>query len=73
METVETVELLQVVEAQITDEPQPGSALALADPVFMMSSAEWVERYRAMVAAGRFHDEQADILRRAKSWTRLCR
>lgn len=66
VETAETVELLQVVEAQITNVPQPGSALALADPVFMMSSAEWAERYRAMVAAGRFRDEQAEVLRRAK-------
>lgn len=65
VERVEAVELLEVVEAQITNEPQPGNSLALADPVFTMSSAEWAERYRAMLAAGRFRDEQADILRRA--------
>lgn len=66
VETVETIELLQVVAAQITDEPQPGSALALADPVLIMSSAEWAGRYRAMVGAWRFRDEQADILLRAR-------
>jgi hypothetical protein len=62
----ETVELLGVVEALITAKPEPGSALVLADPVFTMGSAEWGERYRAMVAAGQFRDEQADLLRRAK-------
>lgn len=62
----ETVELLEVVGAEIASAPEPGTALALADPAFTMSSAEWAERYRAMVAAGRFHDEQADILRKAR-------
>lgn len=66
VETVEAVELLKVVEAQVTNEPRLGTSLAVADPVFTMSSAEWVERYRAMLVAGRFRDEQADILRRAK-------
>jgi len=66
VETVDGVELLEVLEAQIDEEPQSGSALAVADPVFTMSSAEWAERYRAMVAAGRFRDEQAELLRRAK-------
>ncbi|MCE0510390.1 hypothetical protein LVJ59_15175 [Microbacterium sp. KKR3/1] len=63
---VETVELLEVVDAQIAQEPEPGNSLVLTDPVFTMTSAEWAERYRAMVAAGRFRDEQADLLRRAK-------
>ena len=62
----ETVELLQVVEAAIENAPEPGSQLLLAEPEFTMSSAEWAERYKAMVAAARFRDEQADLLRRAK-------
>ncbi|MDF2507557.1 MAG: hypothetical protein K0Q52_1416 [Microbacterium sp.] len=66
VETVETSDLLEFVEAQITNETRPGNSVALPDPVFTMSSTEWAERYRAMLAAGRFRDEQADILRRAK-------
>ncbi|ODT27382.1 MAG: hypothetical protein ABS63_08625 [Microbacterium sp. SCN 70-27] len=60
----EMVELLEVIEAEITPTPEPGSEL-VADPQFTMSSAEWATRYRAMVAAAAFQDEQARILKSA--------
>ena len=62
---VETVELLEVIEAEITPNPEPGSELVVADPQFTMSSAEWAARYRAMIAAAAFQDEQARILKSA--------
>lgn len=46
--------------------PAPGSSIVIVDPAFSMSIGEWESRFRAMVSAGRFRDEQARILSRAR-------
>lgn len=62
----EPVELLHIVEAELEDAPGPGSGVVLANPRLTMTSSEWSERYRAMITAARFRDEQAQILRNAQ-------
>lgn len=44
----------------------PGVELAVREPMTSMSSAEWAYRYRAMLAAGTFKDEQLRILFNAR-------
>ena len=43
-----------------------GVEIAVLDPKITMTSAEWAARYRAMVAAGDFEEEQRRILSNAR-------
>jgi len=61
-----TIEFLELVETEITDDPQASTSLALSDPVFTMSSVEWAQRFRAMIAATEFRNMQALILQNAQ-------
>jgi hypothetical protein len=43
-----------------------GVEVPVAEPEFSMTSAEWMERFRAMLAAGAFHEEQRRIILKAR-------
>jgi len=64
-ETTKDAQLETVVPQTPAESGPPSRELELAEPKFTMSREEWDERLRAMIAAGRFLDEQRGLLANA--------